>query len=72
MSLEGTPYGKVLMSVGYHNDKEVVELELIQANKLPALDSSGTLHIYIYIYIVTFTAVWLYIMVKCFTVVLIL
>lgn len=34
-------YGKVLMSVGYHSDREKIELNLFQANKLPALDSSG-------------------------------
>ncbi len=34
-------YGKVLLSVGYHQDKEVIEVNLFQANKLPGLDASG-------------------------------
>lgn len=37
-----TAYGKVLLSTGYHSDREVVELNLIQANNLPGLDKSGT------------------------------
>ncbi|XP_064406965.1 protein unc-13 homolog D-like isoform X2 [Halichondria panicea] len=34
-------YGKVLLSVGCHQDKEVIEVNLFQANKLPSLDSTG-------------------------------
>ncbi|XP_064406610.1 protein unc-13 homolog D-like isoform X2 [Halichondria panicea] len=34
-------YGKVLLSVGYHGDTEVIEVNLFQANKLPGLDTSG-------------------------------
>lgn len=39
---ENDQYGRILLSVGYHQDKEIIELDVIQANGLPALDSSGT------------------------------
>ena len=35
--------GKVLLSIGYHEDKEVIEVNLFQASNLPGLDSSGTI-----------------------------
>ena len=47
-------YGKVLLSVGYHQDKEVIEVNLFQANKLPGLDTSGNSVLYTYIENVSF------------------
>ncbi len=55
-------YGKVLLSVGYHQDKESIEVNLFQANKLPGLDSSGNSVLCVYrtciIHRVTLILVW--------------
>ena len=33
--------GKVLLSIGYHEDREVIEVNLFQASNLPGLAPSG-------------------------------
>ena len=35
-------FGEVMLSIGYHEDREVIEVNLFQASNLPGLDSSGT------------------------------
>ncbi len=41
--------GKILLSVGYHQDKEVIEVNLFQANNLPGLDTSGNSQCGVYV-----------------------
>ena len=35
--------GKVLLSIGYHEDREVIEVNLFQASNLPGLAPLGTI-----------------------------